>query len=194
MKRRHLPLVAAALAAALMVAAAIWSRVTGPVTPPAQTTVAPVTGAGPDATPSQPAAKTPESGANSETAGGDTPAGRSADPLPPLVPGNPLTDERFAAISARIVIASVGLKKEKDWESLVVEYMDQELAKERLTADQYNEYAQALYANPDRGRAMAENIMRRVEEKLGTRVDMKALPMFGMDPAELEKLQQKLKE
>ncbi len=114
--------------------------------------------------------------------------------MPPLVPGNPLTDEQFAAISARIVIASVGLKHEQDWEKLVLDYMAQELAREKITADQYNEYAQALYANPDRGRAMAENIMRRVEQKLGTRVDVKVLPTFGLDPAEMKKLQQKLKE
>jgi hypothetical protein len=55
------------------------------------------------------------------------------------------------------------------------------------------EYAQALYDYPDRARAVGENIQQRVEKKLGTRVDIKTLPIFKSDPAEIKRLQEKLK-
>ena len=76
---------------------------------------------------------------------------------------------------------------------LVLEYMDQTLQKEGVTPDQFKEYAEALYRNPDRGRAVAENIMMRVHKKLGTRVDMKTLPFMKFDEATIRKLEEKLK-
>lgn len=194
MQRRPLPLLIVALSLVLVATVAIWSRVTGPVAPASGPPVETVTGEAPDGAPPKPAPPDPTAAKPAPPAEGQS-GTRSPKPvMPPLVPGNPLDDERFAAISARIVVASVGLQHEKDWETLVLDYMAQELAKEKISPDQYNEYAEALYANPDRGRAMAENIMRRVEKKLGTRVDLKVLPKFGLDPADLEKLQQRLKE
>lgn len=119
---------------------------------------------------------------------------RPASPLPPLVAGNPFTDDEFAQVSAQIVIASYGLKRDAKWQMLVLAYMDQALKKHGYTAEQYKEYAEALYRNPDRGRAVGENIMLRVEKKLGVRVDMKALPFLKYDQETIRKLEKKLRE
>jgi hypothetical protein len=180
------------LIAVVMVAAALWSRLGGPVAAPPADPPRPLATAGPRAIEPHISVE-PRKPRPAPSGAASKPAPDAGEALPPLIPGSPLTDNRFAAISARIVIASVGLKQDSNWEMLVTEYMAQELAKEKLTSDQYNAYAQALYANPDRARAVGENIMRRVEQKLGTRVDAKALPMFGVDPEEIEKLKQKLK-
>ena len=111
---------------------------------------------------------------------------------PPLIPGNPFTDERFAAISCQIVIAAIGLKHSPDWEANVVAYMDQELEKAGFTPAQYNAYALALHQHPDRAKAVADDIMRRVEKKIGYHVSMDTLPVFKFDPEALKKVQQKL--
>lgn len=177
-KSRSFPFIAVGVVGVTLLAVALWARLVGPggsdqVSAPS-TVTAPV---------SQVVPKTPAKPADD--------AGKSA-PLPPLVPGNPLTDDRFSDISARLVIASVGLKKQQDWQNLVIDFLEKELAKEKLTEEQFSEYAEALYDNPDRARAVGENIVRRVEKKLGVRMDMKTLPLYGLDPKEVERLKAKL--
>lgn len=189
MKSRALIIVAAVVVFALIAVA--W-----PLLTPANKPVAPMGG---PLTPPQPvdvtgpvAPTTPGEAAKPPVAVSSPKAPEEA--APPLVPGSPLTDDRFADISARIVIASVGLKKQANWDFLVLEYMNKTLAKEKVSPTQYKEYAEALYRNPDRGRAVGENIMRRVEKKLGTRVDMKALPFFKFDQKDVKALERKLKQ
>jgi hypothetical protein len=111
-------------------------------------------------------------------------------PLPPLIAGNPLTDDRFAAISCSIVIAALGLKQDAEWEANVMAYMARELKKAEITPTQYNDYALALHQNPERGGAVGENIMRRVEKKIGHRVTMEALPMFKFDQETIKKMEE----
>ena len=117
-----------------------------------------------------------------------------APPLPPLVQGNPLTDEHFAGMSAKIVLAALGLKKDNDYNVKLLEYMNKVLEQEKITPAQYEEYAEALHRNRERGQAVAENIVRRVEKKLGHRMDLKVLPMLKFDEAEVKKIEKKLRE
>jgi len=119
----------------------------------------------------------------------------SADkPSPaPLVAGNPLTDDRFAEISTGIVIAAIGLKQNADWAANVEAYMAQQLDKAGVTQAQYNEYAQALHEHPERGQAVAENIMRRVQKKVGYHIGIEKLPMFKFDERAIKAMQEKLK-
>jgi len=70
--------------------------------------------------------------------------------------------------------------------------MQKTLDKAGLSVEEYNKYARALYDNPDRGRAVAENIMMRVEKKIGYRVSMDKLPMFKFDEKTVKELQKKL--
>jgi hypothetical protein len=114
-------------------------------------------------------------------------------PLPALIPGSPLNDEKFAQLSALVVIAAMGLKQDKDWETNVAAYMQQELKKQGISIEDYTAYAKALYDKPDRGRAVAENIQMRAQKKLGYRVSLNKLPMFKFDQGTLNKMQQKLK-
>lgn len=114
--------------------------------------------------------------------------------VPGLVPGSPLDDDKFAQISAEIVIAAMGLKKDKQWESNLLLYMQKTVDKHGVTIEQYNTYARALYDHPDRGRAVAENIMTRVERKIGTRVSLDKLPMFRFDEKTIKQLQKRLEE
>lgn len=124
-------------------------------------------------------------------------SGRSAkaergEPLPALIPGGPLTDERFAAISARIVIAAIGLQKGKDWEVNTMAYMAQVFDQEKITEKDYRDYAEALNKQPDRARAVAESIMDKAEKKLGYRVTMKTLPVFKVDEQAVKDLERKV--
>jgi hypothetical protein len=188
-KSRPLIIVAAVVVIALIaVAWPLLSPANKPVTPTGQPLLPPepvdVTGPVAPTAPGE-AAKPPVAVNSAKT--------REAA-APPLVPGSPLNDDRFADISARIVIASVGLKKQANWDFLVLEYMNKTLGQEKVSPEQYKEYAEALYRNPDRGRAVGENIMRRVEKKLGTRVDMKALPFFKFDQKDVKALERKLKQ
>lgn len=114
-------------------------------------------------------------------------------PLPTLVPGNTLTDEKFAQTSAKIVAAVLGLKKDQDWEVNVVACMAKVLKEDGVSEDQYRQYAEALNKNPDRGRAVAENIIRKAEKKLGYRIDMKNLPMFKFDQQKIDQINRRLK-
>ena len=114
--------------------------------------------------------------------------------VPELVPGSPLDDDKFAQISAEIVIAAMGLKKDKQWENNLLLYMQKVVSKHGLTVEQYNTYARALYDHPDRGRAVAENIMTRVEKKIGTRVSLDKLPLFRFDEKTIKQLQKRLEE
>jgi hypothetical protein len=140
--------------------------------------------------PAEAAAAAPGS-ASAPSPGPDQPAARP-QPLPPLVRGNPLTDDHFAHLSSKIVIAAVGFQGQADWEVKVVEYMDKVLTVEGVTPEQYEEYAQALTRNVERGAAVAENILRRVEAKLGTRMEVEALPMFKFDESTRRSIEQKL--
>jgi hypothetical protein len=123
---------------------------------------------------------------------GTKPKSRRAAAVPELVPGSKLDDDHFAQISAEVVIAAMGLKRDKDWETNVLLYMQKTLDKAGLSVEEYNKYARALYDNPDRGRAVAENIMMRVEKKIGYRVSMDKLPMFKFDEKTVKELQKKL--
>ena len=109
--------------------------------------------------------------------------------LPPLIPGNPLTDPKFTDMSARIVIAAVGLKQGKDYELNLLAYMQKVLEEANITEEQYTEYAEALRQNQDRGRAVAEAIINKVEKKIGYRVTVEKLPMFKMDPEQVKKIE-----
>jgi hypothetical protein len=113
-------------------------------------------------------------------------------PLPELVPGSPLDDDQFAQVSAQIVIGAMGLKRDADWETNVLLYMQQTLKKSGVSVEQYSEYASALHGQPDRARAVAENIMMRVEKKVGYRVSMDKLPMFKFDDKTIKQLEKKL--
>ncbi len=114
--------------------------------------------------------------------------------VPELVPGSPLDDDKFAQLSAEIVIAAIGLKKDGQWENNLLLYMQKTVDKHGVTIEQYNTYARALYDHPDRGRAVAENIMTRVEKKIGTRVSLDKLPMFRFDEKTIKQLQKRLEE
>lgn len=120
------------------------------------------------------------------------PESKGGKPLPDLVPGSPLDDDRFAQLSAQVVIAAVGLKRDANWETNVLLYMQKTLGKSGVTIEQYTEYAQALQKRPDRNRAVAENIMMRVEKKLGYRVTMDKLPMFKFDEKTIKQLEKKM--
>ncbi len=120
------------------------------------------------------------------------PESKGGKPLPDLVPGNPLDDDRFAQLSAQVVIAAVGLKRDANWETNVLLYMQKTLQKSGVSIEQYNEYARALQGQPDRARAVAENIMMRVEKKLGYRVTMDKLPMFKFDEKTIKQLERKM--
>jgi hypothetical protein len=136
---------------------------------------------------------TPPASAGDASPAAAGPAGKKpASPLPVLVAGSPFDDDSFAQVSAEVVIAALGLKQDKDWQANVLAYMGQVLDKRGLTVEQYNSYAKALYDNPDRGRAVAENIQQRVAKKLGHRADLKALPMFKFDKSAVNDLQKKL--
>lgn len=109
--------------------------------------------------------------------------------LPPLIPGNPLTDPKFTDMSAKIVVAAVGLKQGKDYELNLLAYMQKVLEESNITEEQYTEYAEALHKNPDRGRAVAEAVINKVEKKIGYRITVEKLPMFKMDPAQVKKIE-----
>lgn len=145
-----------------------------PPVAPASVPAAPVVG---PVSPAQPAASAPQ---------------KPHEPLPTLLPGNPLTDEKFAQISSQIVIAAVGLKKDQNWDVKVLAYMQKALKEGGVTEEQFRQYAEALSRNPDRARAVGDNIVRKAEKKLGRHVDLKALPMFNFDQQKVEKLQKKL--
>jgi hypothetical protein len=187
--RRHAPIVPIIIFAVVAVVAIVWvmrgsSAHRAPALPPptvAQTTApAPLT-----ATPNVPA--------NAKPLAAEKPVANSKEPLAPLIPGSPLTDNRFAAISCDIVIAARGIKQDKEWETNMVLYMDKVLKKAGITTEQYNAYALALQKNPDRGRAVVDNIMMRVEKKIGIRMTTDQLPMFRFDKEAVNQLQQKLK-
>ncbi|MEN6641339.1 MAG: hypothetical protein ABFE08_02720 [Armatimonadia bacterium] len=109
--------------------------------------------------------------------------------LPPLLPGNPLTDPKFTDISAKIVVAAIGLKQGKDYELNLLAYMEKALNEAKITEEQYTAYAEALRKNQDRGRAVAEAIINKVEKKIGYRVTVEKLPMFKMDPEQVKKIE-----
>ena len=119
-------------------------------------------------------------------------AKKPAEALPPLIPGSPLTDEKFAAISAKIVIAAIGLKKDKHWEINTLLYMSKVLDQAGVNEKDFKDYAQALGRNPDRGRAVAQNIVNKAEKKLGYRISMDKLPMFKFDSARVKKIEKEL--
>jgi hypothetical protein len=114
------------------------------------------------------------------------------EPLAPLVPGSSLTDQRFAAMSAKIVVAALGLKRDKDWEVNVLAYMAKVLDAENVTETEFREYAEALGKYPDRARAVVENITDKAEKKLGYRVSMENLPMFKVDKLKVQEIDKKL--
>lgn len=121
-------------------------------------------------------------------------APQKAVSLPELVPGSSLNDELFAQISAEIVIAAVGLKQDQDWTLNVMAYMEKALKRHGISVEDYTAYARALYQYPDRGRAVAENIMQRVEKKLGYKVKVEALPLYKWDEQTINQLRRKLQE
>ena len=179
-KQRNIILIA--LAAVLIIGGLIWAR-------SSRQPVSPSIAASSD---------TPSSAPAPVTAPAPAPAAEKAappaakEPLAPLVPGSSLTDQRFAAISAKIVVAALGLKRDKDWEVNVLAYMARALETEKVTETEYRQYAEALSKYPDRGRAVAENIIDKAEKKLGYRVSMENLPMFKVDEQKVEQIDKKL--
>ena len=120
------------------------------------------------------------------------PPAAPAEPLPPLIPGSPLTDEKFAAVSAKIVTVAVGLKQDKDWEVNTMVYMSKVLDQAGITEKDFTDYAQALNRYPDRARAVAENIVSKAEKKLGYRITMDKMPMFKVSPERVRKIDKEL--
>ena len=142
--------------------------------------------------PPQPLAATGSAVAPSSGLSAPAASSQAPEPLPKLVPGNPLTDERFAEMSAKIVIAALGLKKDKDWEVNVAAYMAKVLDQEGITEAQYRQYAEALNKNPDRGRAVADNTIRLAEKKLHYKITMDKLPMFKIDDQKRQRIEKRL--
>lgn len=140
------------------------------------------------------AASVPQKASSHQAAPGEKHTPQKAAPLPELVPGNPLNDELFAQISAEIVIAAVGLKQDQNWTLNVMAYMEKALKRHGISVEDYTAYAHALYQYPDRGRAVAENIMQRVEKKLGYKVKVEALPLYKWDEQTINQLRRKLQE
>lgn len=120
------------------------------------------------------------------------PGGKPAGALPALVAGSPLNDESFTQVSAEIVIGALGLKQNAQWQENVLAYMAKVLAKHKLSVQDYNDYARALYDHPDRARAVAENIRARVEKKVGYRIAMDKLPMFKFDEKAIKQMEKRL--
>lgn len=193
MKRTHLWLILGALALGLLGLLASLTLLRGPAGPYGAQPPAAVTGPAPAPTPPAATPEPPAKPAEPEAAPSGDKASEKPAPLPPLVPGNPLNDEQFAAVSAQIVIAAMGLKQDKDWEANLNAYIGQELAKAKITEEQFMEYRDALHANQERGPAVAENIMRKVQKRLGYRLEIEKLPMFSFDPAQKQELEKRLK-
>ena len=163
-------------------AAVVWEhlqRQPAPLTPAVGLATG---GPAPSATP------TPGPAALPKPAGGKP----AAEPLPPLIPGSPLTDEKFAAISAKIVIAAMGLKQDKNWEVNTLLYMSKVLDEAGIDESQFRDYAQALGRYPDRARAVAANIVGKAEKKLGYRISMDKMPMFNLSPERVKKIDKEL--
>lgn len=195
MKQTHLLALGVLVVLALLSGLAAWQMhaarpsATGPLPPPQPL---PVVGEG-DPAVVPPATQTPTT---PPPVAAEMPLASPprSQPLPQLVPGNPLTDDHFAHLSSKIIIAAVGFKGQPEWEVKVIEYMDKVLSSEKITAEQYEEYAQALTRNVERGAAVAENTLRRVEKKLGTRMEVEALPMFKFDENTRRSIEKKLRQ
>lgn len=179
-KQRNIILIA--LAAVLIIGGLIWAR-------SSRQPVAPSIAASSDTPSAVPAPVTaPVPAPTAKTSAESAPK----EPLAPLVPGSSLTDQRFAAMSAKIVVAALGLKRDENWEVNVLAYMAKVLEAEKVTETEYRQYAEALSKYPDRGRAVAENIIDKAEKKLGYRVSMENLPMFKVDQQKVEQIDKKL--
>jgi len=139
-----------------------------------------------------PPASDPAGSAKPAAAPGAKAANKKKQPLPELVPGSPLTDDIFAQISAEIVIGAMGLKHDAQWQANVLAFMAKVLGKHKMSIEDYNAYAKALYDQPDRARAVAENIVTRVEKQVGYRISMDKLPMFKFDQKTIKEMQRRL--
>ena len=109
-----------------------------------------------------------------------TPA-RERQPLPELVPGSPLTDQRFADISAKIMVAILGIKRDGNWRANVARSMDKILGEEDLAENDFEAYALALNKNPDRKRAVADNIVDLAQKKLGRHFTPEEAALLKLD-------------
>lgn len=125
---------------------------------------------------------------------GQTASAAKNTPLPPLLPGSQLDDERFAAVSAKFVIAAIGLKQDSNWQKNVTHYMSKTLKEAGISEDEYTEYAEALNAQPDRGRAVAQNIIRKAETVLGRKITVEKLPMYKFNQSVSKQAERKLKQ
>lgn len=183
MARKQQNIIILALAAVLLIAGLIWlMSARQPAAPSIATTTQPpsaATAAAPVPAPGEPASEKPAAPAPKE-------------PLAPLLPGSSLTDQRFATMSAKIVVAALGLKQDQDWEVNVLAYMSKVLDAEKVSETEYRQYAEALNDYPDRARAVAENIIVKAEKKLGYRISMDSLPMFKVDKQKVEQIDKKL--
>jgi hypothetical protein len=185
--RKQQNIIIIALVAVLIIAGLIWLLAARQATGPSIATSTQPPSASPAPVPAP--ALAPVAGkATAEKPAAPAPK----EPLAPLLPGSPLTDQRFAAMSAKIVVVALGLKRDPDWEVNVLAYMSKVLDAEKISETEYRQYAEALNRYPDRARAVVENIIDKAEKKLGYRISMEDLPMFKVDPQKVEQIDKKL--
>ncbi|MHB8994326.1 MAG: hypothetical protein ACYC63_03640 [Armatimonadota bacterium] len=192
MARKQQNIIIIALAAVLLIVGLIWlMSAREPAAPSIATTTKPPSAA---TAPVPTVAPAPVAGEHvaGKPASQKPAAPAPKQPLAPLLPGSSLTDQRFAAMSAKIVVAALGLKQDQDWEVNVLAYMSKVLDAEKVSETEYRQYAEALNKYPDRARAVAENIIVKAEKKLGYRVSMDNLPMFKVDKQKVEQIDKKL--
>jgi hypothetical protein len=119
------------------------------------------------------------------------PSARAPESLPALAPGSPLTDQRFADISAQIMVAILGIKRDANWQTNVAASMAKILKDENVAENDLKDYGLALNKNPDRKRAVADNIVNLAQKKLGRRFTPEEAALLKLEQAQMKPPAQK---
>lgn len=92
------------------------------------------------------------------------PAAAKPAPSTPAAPGA-LTEEQFIEISARVLLGVAAIQDRPDAKSLIPPLMEKVLRDAKVSEDDFEAFAQRIYADPERSKQVGDAILERVEKK-----------------------------
>ncbi len=88
-------------------------------------------------------------------------------------------EERYIRLCVDMVIAAIGFQNSGQGHEELAAYLPELLKNEGVTMAAFEEATDVISDNPRQAERVAEQIVKRVEQRIGTKMDMRVLPMLN---------------
>jgi hypothetical protein len=106
-----------------------------------------------------------------------SPAAQSAPPAAAAAAKQPFTEAQFIEISSTMVLLTLQVQHQPDATKILEPMMEKVLSDAGVTIEEFNAFAEQVYADPERSRTMGDKILDRVGQRSTPQMRLQAVPM-----------------